>query len=324
MPGEREFQLQVDSADAGLRLDVYLCEQLSESSRSTLARLLKSGAIQVDGRQVKPSYRLSGDERILGHIPEPTRLVATPEAIPLDILYEDREIIVLNKPPGLVVHPAPGHYTGTIVNALLYHCADLRGADGDIRPGIVHRLDKDTTGVLLVAKNEVSQRRLSEQFKARETRKWYRVIVIGCPKQNSGRCEASIGRHPNDRKRMSIHSRKGREALSLWKVIQRWKGFSELEVQIKTGRTHQIRVHCSAMGHPVLGDDMYGPALATLHKRKTWPGPDPVKAHIRRQLLHARDLVCRHPTTRRTMRFSAPLPQDFKAVKNYLSVNRER
>lgn len=324
MPVERDFQFQTQPEDADLRLDVYLSEHLAETSRSALARLLKSGLIQVDGRSAKPSYRLNGGELIQGHLPEPTRLVAAPEAIPLDILYEDGEIIVLNKPPGLVVHPAPGHHTGTIVNALLYHCADLSGAAGDIRPGIVHRLDKDTSGVLMVAKNEVSQRRLSEQFKARETQKYYRAIVIGCPKQNSGRCDAPIGRHPTDRKRMSIHSRKGRDALTLWKVRRRWDGFSELEVEIKTGRTHQIRVHCAVLGHPVLGDEIYGPAIAAIQKKKHWPGPDPVKVYAHRQLLHARRLVCKHPVTRQEMRFTAPLPEDFSAIRHYLDANRQR
>lgn len=318
MPGERDIHLQALSKDADLRLDVYLSEHLSESSRSMVARLVKTGAIRVDGRLVKPSYRLDGSEVIEGRLPEPKHLVAAPEALSLEILYEDRDIIVLNKAAGMVVHPAPGHHTGTLVNALLYHCADLSGSGGDIRPGIVHRLDKDTSGVLLIAKNEVSQRRLSDQFKARETRKWYRAIVVGAPKTNTGRCEDPIGRHPSDRKRMSIRSRKGREALTLWKIKTRWAHFSELEIEIKTGRTHQIRVHLSNYGHPVLGDASYGSSMAALQKSGRWPGTEPVKARVQRQLLHAWRLVFIHPASGRRMTISARLPDDYVSVQDYL------
>lgn len=283
-----------------------------------MARLLKIGAIKVDGRVVKPSYRLDGNELIQGRLPEPTRMVAVPEAIHLEILYEDREIIVINKAAGMVVHPAPGHYTGTLVNALLYHCADLSGTGGDIRPGIVHRLDKDTSGVLLVAKDEFSQRRLSAQFKARETRKWYRAIVLGRPKQKKGKCESPIGRHPTDRKRMSIHSRKGRSALTFWRMETSWSKYAELELEIKTGRTHQIRVHLATMGHPVLGDATYGPSVAGIQKSGRWPGGQAVKNLVRRQLLHAWRLTCEHPTRGERMSFSAPLPEDFSSVQDYL------
>jgi 23S rRNA pseudouridine1911/1915/1917 synthase len=318
MPGVREIQLSVQPSDADLRLDRFLSEKLPDCSRSAAARLVKNGAIRVDGRRVKAAYRLEGHEQIEGRLPEPTRLVAVPEAIPLDILYEDSEIIVLNKAPGLVVHPAPGNPGGTLVNALLYHCGDLSGPDGDIRPGIVHRLDKDTSGVLIVAKNEVVQRDLAEQFKARKTRKWYRTIVVGRPRADRGRIEAPIGRHPTDRKRMSIHSRHGREALTLWRVKNHWAHFTELELEIKTGRTHQIRVHCAAMGYPVLGDAVYGPSLAGIQKGGRWPGQRPVTDLVQRQLLHAWCLTCAHPKTRVEMRFTAPLPADFKAVGHYL------
>lgn len=318
MPGERDIHLKAISKDADLRLDVYLSQHLSESSRSAVARLLKSGAIRVDGRLVKPSYRLDGSEIIEGRLPESKHLVAVPEALPLKILYEDRDIIVVNKAVGMVVHPAPGHHTGTLVNALLYHCGDLSGSGGDIRPGIVHRLDKDTSGVLLIAKNEVSQRRLSDQFKARETRKWYRVIVVGAPRSNTGRCEDPIGRHPSDRKRMSVYSRKGREALTLWKIRTRWKHFSELEMEIKTGRTHQIRVHLSTLGHPVLGDASYGPSMAAIQKSGRWPGSEPAKVRVQRQLLHAWRLTFKHPASGRPMTISAPLPDDFISVRRYL------
>jgi 23S rRNA pseudouridine1911/1915/1917 synthase len=318
MPAHREFQLRVQSPDAELRLDIFLGAKLPDLSRSAAARLLKCGAIQVDGRRVKPGYRLNGNETIVGRLPAPTRLVAAPEAIFLDILYEDRDIVVVNKSTGLVVHPAPGNTVGTLVNALLFHCEDLRGLAGDIRPGIVHRLDKDTSGVLIVAKNEVSQRCLAEQFKARSTRKWYRAIVIGGPKTDSGRCESPIGRHPTDRKRMSTHSRHGREALTLWQVVNRWDHFTELELEIKTGRTHQIRVHCAAMGHPILGDAVYGPANAGIQKSGRWPGPRPVMEFVHRQLLHAWRLRCAHPTRGATMTFTAPLPEDFTSVRQYL------
>jgi 23S rRNA pseudouridine1911/1915/1917 synthase len=318
MPAQREFQLRVQPSDADLRLDIFLGANLPDLSRSAAARLLKSGAIQVDGRRAKPGYRLNGNEIIEGRLPAPTRLVAAPEAISLHILYEDRDIIVLNKSSGLVVHPAPGNPKGTLVNALLFHCGDLCGLDGDIRPGIVHRLDKDTSGILIVAKNGVSQRFLAEQFKARRTRKWYRTIVIGSPKTDRGRCESPIGRHPTDRKRMSIHSRHGREALTLWQVVNRWDHFTELELEIKTGRTHQIRVHCAAMGHPILADEVYGPAIAGILKSGRWPGPKPAKDLISRQLLHAWRLRCEHPVSGATMQFTAPLPEDFTRVRQYL------
>lgn len=319
---EEEIRLRVGPADANLRLDVYLSEKLPQCSRTSVARLLKSGAIQVDGKPAKPSYRLDGNEWIQGLLPESTQLVAIPQAIPLCILYEDREIIVLNKAAGMVVHPAPGHPEGTLVNALLFHCGDLRGPDGDIRPGIVHRLDKETSGVLVVAKNEICQRRLAEQFKARRTHKQYRAIVLGNPKENSGLCDTPIGRHPTDRKRMSIHSRNGRQALTLWSVARRWTHFSELELEIRTGRTHQIRVHCAAMGHPVLGDGVYGPSVADIQKSGRWPGPEAVKSWVRRQLLHAERLALAHPRSGQALSFSAPLPEDYLGVQGYLSANK--
>jgi 23S rRNA pseudouridine1911/1915/1917 synthase len=321
MPEDREIRLRVGPADANLRLDVYLSEKLPQCSRTSVARLLKSGAILVDGKPAKPSNRLDGSEWIEGRWPESTQLVAVPQAIPLSILYEDREIIVINKAAGMVVHPAPGHPDGTLVNALLFHCGNLHGPDGDIRPGIVHRLDKETSGVLVVAKNEIYQRILAEQFKARRTRKQYRAIVLGNPKQDSGSCDAPIGRHPTDRKRMSIHSRNGRKALTLWSVAQRWAGFSELQLEIKTGRTHQIRVHCATMGYPVLGDEVYGPSVAGVQKSGRWPGSEAVKNRVRRQLLHAERLTLTHPATGQTLRFSAPLPEDYLGVQSYLSMN---
>jgi 23S rRNA pseudouridine1911/1915/1917 synthase len=321
MPADREIRLRVEPADANLRLDVYLSEKLPGCSRSSAARLLKSGVLRVDGEPAKPAYRLNGHEVIEGRLPAPTHLVGVPQAIPLSILYEDREIIVINKAAGMVVHPAPGHSDGTLVNALLFHCADLGGPDGDIRPGIVHRLDKETSGVLIVAKNEVVQRQLAEQFKARRTRKQYRAIVLGHPKKDSGSCDSPIGRHPSDRKRMSIHSRNGRRALTFWSVAKRWTHFSELALQIRTGRTHQIRVHCAAMGHPVLGDEVYGSSLAGIQKSGRWPGPEAVKNVVRRQLLHAERLTLTHPGTGQALRFSAPLPEDYLGVQSYLDRN---
>jgi 23S rRNA pseudouridine1911/1915/1917 synthase len=321
MPEDREIRLRVEPANANLRLDIFLSERLPGCSRTSAARWLKSGVLRVDGEAVKPSYRLNGNEVIEGLVPEPTQLVAVPQAIDLSILYEDRDIIVINKAAGMVVHPAPGHPDGTLVNALLFHCGDLSGPDGDIRPGIVHRLDKETSGVLVVAKNEISQRRLAEQFKARRTRKQYRAIVLGNPKLDSGSCDASIGRHPTDRKRMSIHSRNNREALTLWKVRKRWNHFSELELEIRTGRTHQIRVHCAAMGNPVLGDEVYGPSMAGIQKSGRWPGPEAAKNWVYRQLLHAERLALTHPRTGQALCFSAPLPEDYLGVQSYLSMN---
>ncbi|MDJ0780420.1 MAG: RluA family pseudouridine synthase [Desulfosarcinaceae bacterium] len=319
MSEDRKIHLTVQPAETAQRLDLYLSEQLPACSRSEAARLVKGGAIRVDGKRVKPAYRLMGGETITGCLPAPTRLVARPEAIPLDILYEDRDIIVINKAAGIVVHPAPGHPGGTLVNALLYHCGDLSGLDGDIRPGIVHRLDRDTSGILIVAKHASSQRALAEQFKSRLTRKWYRAIVVGQPKTDSGRCEAPIGRHPVDRKRMSIRSRQGRSALTVWTVVNRWGHFAELELEIRTGRTHQIRVHCAAMGHPVLGDEVYGPSLSGIQKSGRWPGREPLKDLVNRQMLHAMRLCCTHPTRMNTITFTAPLASDIEAVRSYLA-----
>jgi 23S rRNA pseudouridine1911/1915/1917 synthase len=243
-------------------------------------------------------------------MPEPKPSEFMPESIPLQILYEDADIVVINKPPGLVVHPAPGHATGTLVNALLHHCPDLSGIGAELRPGIVHRLDKDTSGTLVVAKNAVAVDHLATQFKNRTVIKDYLALIYGEMLTETGTVRMPIGRHPVDRKRMSTRSRKGREAETGWRVARRWHGCSLLELRLKTGRTHQIRVHCAAIGRPIVGDPVYG-------GRKAAVGSGAVPARLssaRRQMLHAWRLEIVHPRSGEPMRFESPLPEDMQRL----------
>jgi 23S rRNA pseudouridine1911/1915/1917 synthase len=257
---------------------------------------------------------------VTGTLPSPAPLPFSPEPIPLNILFEDDQIIVLDKPAGLVVHPAPGHDTGTLVNALLHHCTDLSGIGGRRRPGIVHRLDKDTSGTLVVAKTAAAHAELSHQFKQRQVCKTYLALVIGNMTGSEGRIILPIGRHPQDRKRMATVSRRPREAETRWRVREHFNGCCLLELDLKTGRTHQIRVHCSAIHHPIIGDPAYGP------KRRKYPtgayGLSKAVAHIlagaQRQMLHAWRLACEHPISAEPLVFESAIPQDMQAVLDAL------
>jgi 23S rRNA pseudouridine1911/1915/1917 synthase len=273
--------------------------------------LIRNGYTHVDGSNRKPSYKVKLNEQIECRLPPPEPIELAAEPLPLDVVFEDRHLIVLNKPPGMVVHPAAGHPGGTLVNALLYHCPDLEGIGGQKRPGIVHRLDKDTSGVLVVAKTDLAHHELSRQFKARKIRKHYLALVYGLPEDDRGQIDLPIGRHPKERKKMSTVSTSGREALTIWRVKERFAGATLLEIDLKTGRTHQIRVHCTSMGHPIVGDNVYGrrPRLA----KENAPLYAILKT-AKRQMLHALRLGFTHPVTAETLHFNAPLPEDMQTI----------
>jgi 23S rRNA pseudouridine1911/1915/1917 synthase len=302
------FTILVDISDSGKRLDLLVASRISGCSRSVAASLIRSGKIRVQGGVKKPGYRVRTGDEIYGTIPPPERVLFKPEPIPIDILNEDNDIIVLNKPPGIVVHPAPGHYSGTLVNALLYHCPGLEGIGGEIRPGIVHRLDKDTSGVMVVAKNSAAHQDLAQQFKSRSIKKIYLALVCGRIESESGRISLPIGRHPVDRKKMSTHSRKSRMAETTWQVRKRFAQATLLEISLKTGRTHQIRVHCAAMKHPVVGDPVYGP-----RKAGKCIACDLLRS-VPRQMLHAWRLEFTHPKKQRKLCFEAPIPADMEDI----------
>ena len=300
------------------RLDIFLRAQFPEVSRGTIQRLLAEGRIQVNGRPAKPTHHPRAGETISVRWPEPRADHAQPEDIPLDILHEDDDLLVLNKPPGLVVHPAAGHHEHTLVNALLHHCAGkLSGIGGVARPGIVHRLDKETSGCLVVAKNDAAHLKLSEQFAGRQVEKIYQAIVCGRMPRTSGEINASIARHPVHRKRMAVTQTGGREARTSYRVLEQWKDAARVEIRLHTGRTHQIRVHLEHLGCPVLGDLVYGRRQnARLKEATGYAAP--------RQLLHAAKLALVHPRTKRRMAFEAPLPEDFAVAINFFGVKIRR
>ena len=311
------FTFLVHASDNGQRLDIVLSRHLSGCSRSMASLLIRTQCVRVGGNTAKPGYRVKADDEITGHIPPPEPLDCRPEPIDIDILFEDEHLIVLNKQPGIVVHPAPGNRSGTLVNALLHHCPGLGGIGNVIRPGIVHRLDKGTSGALVVAKTDPAHRSLSEQFKSRTVRKIYLALVYGEPRAESGAIDLPIGRHPVDRKRMSTIGRSGRKALSLWQVRERFSGSALLGVEIKTGRTHQIRVHCAALGFPVVGDTVYGGRKRAAGR---FPGKagDTLLASVPRQMLHARSLTISHPISGEQMVFEASLPRDMEELLDQL------
>lgn len=285
----------------GERIDKYLSEQLEDMTRSHIQKLIEENMVRVNGMAVKSNFKLSASDQIEVEIPELKEPDILPENIPLDILYEDQDILVVNKPKGMVVHPAPGHYTGTLVNAIMYHCKDnLSGINGVMRPGIVHRIDMDTTGSLLICKNDRAHQALAEQLKEHSITRKYHAIVHGRLKEDEGTIDKPIGRHPIDRKKMSVHCTNGREAITHYRVLKRFQQFTYIECQLETGRTHQIRVHMSSIGHPILGDQVYGPAKC------------PYK--LQGQTLHAKVLGITHPTTGEYMEFDAPLPDYFQGL----------
>lgn len=303
---ERKEQTQMENKVlqaeefVGERIDKFLSCRLEEVSRSYIQKLIKEGHVSVNGKPVKANYKLGADDEICLEIPEAKEPDILPEDIPLDILYEDQDILVVNKPKGMVVHPAAGHYSGTLVNALMYHCKDsLSGINGVMRPGIVHRIDMDTTGSLLVCKNDEAHRILAEQLKEHTIRREYHAIVYGNLKDDAGTIDAPIGRHPVDRKKMSINHKNGKRAVTHYEVLERFGNFTYIRCRLETGRTHQIRVHMASLHHPLLGDEVYGPSSK------------PPFSGVKGQVLHAKILGIHHPSTGEYMEFDAPLPQYF-------------
>lgn len=288
----------VASDTVSVRIDRYLTEQCPELSRSYIQKLLKDQKVKADHKTVKANYKVQPGQEIVVEIPDAEPLDIQPEDIPLDILYEDPYLLVVNKPKGMVVHPAAGHTGGTLVNAVMAHCGEnLSGINGVLRPGIVHRIDKDTTGALLVCKTDEVHRSLAEQLKEHSIKRRYRAIVRGNLKEDTGTIEGPIGRHPTDRKKMAINYKNGKDAVTHYKVLERFGQYTYVECRLETGRTHQIRVHMSSIGHPLLGDTVYG------------SGKDPF--HLEGQTLHAMILGFIHPITGEYMEFSAPLPEYF-------------
>jgi 23S rRNA pseudouridine1911/1915/1917 synthase len=306
------FSIRVSIHQAGMRLDALLAQALDGCSRAHAAMLIRQGRVRVDGRAcTKAAQRLSPGTSVSGVVPPPEPVAAVPEAIPLSVLHEDAHVIVIDKPPGLVIHPAPGHPAGTLVNALLHHCPDMGGIGGELRPGIVHRLDKDTSGVLVVAKNDMAMQDLGRQFKQRTVEKTYLGLVWGRPAADAGRIDLAIGRHPVERKQMSTRAPRARSAETHWLVRESLPAATLLTFVIKTGRTHQIRVHSAAMGHPILGDKVYGrpPASGALP-----PGLRDLPRAIPRQMLHAWRLAFDHPASGTRLQLEAPLPADMAAL----------
>lgn len=304
-------RLTADPAAAGLRLDVWLSDALS-ITRSAAVRLIEDGGVRVDGKPAPKRLKLTGREMVEADVPDPVPAEAQPEDIPLDIVYEDADIIVVNKPAGMVVHPAAGNPTGTLVNALLWHCGErLSGIGGVIRPGIVHRIDKDTSGLLVVAKHDEAHLTLAAGLKDHAIARVYSAIAIGNLREDDGTVDAPIGRHPTDRKRMAvIRDGSAREAVTHYRVTERFEGFCCVECRLETGRTHQIRVHMASLGHPLLGDPVYGGDKTAFERHHA--------SLIHGQCLHARELHFVHPRTGEPMRFTAPLPTDFAAVLEIL------
>jgi 23S rRNA pseudouridine1911/1915/1917 synthase len=303
MPGGGSFTFIVDRHEAGLRLDAFVASRLSDYSRSSAVDLIRKGRVLVHGALKKPGYRVKIDDEITGAIQSPPSISFQPEPIEFQILHEDPHIIVINKPPRLVVHPAPGHPTGTLVNGLLYHFPSIECVGTAPRPGIVHRLDKDTSGTLVVAKQSAVHQHLADQFKTRHVKKTYLALVKGEMNVEKGEISLPIGRHPVHRKKMSTVTHKGRQAVTLWAVREKFKGVTLLEIDLKTGRTHQIRVHCSAIQHPIIGDPVYCPRW----EDRKQISPD-------RLMLHAWRLGFTHPVTEQWKTFESPIPQDMLKV----------
>jgi len=287
-----------------------------ELTRSAVQRLIEEGDVLLDGIVQKCSYKITEGEEISMTIPPPEPSTAVPEEMQLDILYEDPDLIVINKPAGMTVHPGAGVNSGTLVNGLLAHCSDLSGIGGEIRPGIVHRIDKDTTGILVVAKNDAAHEGLAVQFRAHTVKRVYIALVFGSPRTDKGRVESIIGRHPVDRKRMSGSAKHGRHAVTHWKVLARFPEVTLLKLRLETGRTHQIRVHMSESGHPLVGDAVYG-GTARAAGLKSAEFRNMVRK-FGRQALHAKTLGFRHPSTGEYIEFDSDLPEDMKILLDYL------
>ena len=293
------IELIAAKEDSGSRADKYISDNIAQLTRSAVQNLILQGSVLADGKPIAKNCKLRGGEKLTVEIPDPQPLDAQPENIPLDIVYEDDDLLVVNKPKGMVVHPAHGNHNGTLVNALLYHCGEsLSGINGVIRPGIVHRIDKNTSGLLIVAKNDAAHLGLAEQIKAHSFTREYEAVAVGYFKETEGMIDAPIGRHKTDRKKMCVTTENSRNAVTHYSVIKQYGGYAHLRLRLETGRTHQIRVHLAYLGHPVLGDDVYG---------KPYKGLDG-------QCLHARKVGFIHPKTKKYMEFSSELPEYFQAV----------
>jgi 23S rRNA pseudouridine1911/1915/1917 synthase len=300
----QQFEYDIDPPCARKRLDIFLTEIQADITRSYIKKLIEAERVTVNGAPAKAHYKLKEGDRVEVEVPDPEPLEVKPEPIPLNIVYEDASLIVIDKPPGMVVHPAPGHSGGTLVNALLHHCHDLAGIGGVERPGIVHRLDKDTSGLIVAAKTEACMQSLTRQFKERDIHKVYLAMAKGTFESKTGTIDAPIGRHKTHRKKMSTHTPAGREAQTRYKVIRQMDGYAYLQLFPRTGRTHQLRVHLASIGHPILGDRLYGGTLG------------PGLPQIARQALHAHRLELTHPVTGNLLQFESPLPSD---MENLLS-----
>lgn len=298
-----QLTFQCTAEDAGKRIDKYISDMAESLTRSAVQGIIAGNGVTADGKAVSKNYKIKGNETIEVEIPDAEPMDAVPENIPIDIVYEDDDLLVVNKPKGMVVHPAHGNYYGTLVNALLFHCGDsLSGINGVIRPGIVHRIDKNTSGLLIVAKNDKSHLHLAEQIKVHSFTREYEAVVSGCLKQESGTVDAPIGRHKTDRKKMCVTTENSRNAITHYSLVKQYGGYAHVVCRLETGRTHQIRVHMAYIGNPVLGDDVYG---------KPYKG-------IEGQCLHARKIGFIHPTTGEYMEFVSDLPDYFKSIINKL------
>lgn len=297
--------VNLEAALDGVRLDVFLAERLEGCSRSAVQKLLEQGCVTLGGVPVQKNRRVTAGEIYTVSLAEPVPTKTEAQAITLDVVYEDADVIVVNKPRGMVVHPAPGHPDGTLVNALLYHCGDsLSGIGGEIRPGIVHRIDKDTSGLVIAAKNDAAHASLSAQLKSRSLSRIYEAVAVGIIKNDTGTIDAPIGRHPTDRKRQTVTEKNGRAAVTHYEVLGRYVGHTHVRCRLETGRTHQIRVHLAYIGHPLLGDLVYG-------RKKPEKG-------LSGQCLHARELKFIHPATNRAIHLETPLPDYFVQVLSKL------
>ena len=296
-------EFEVLDEHEGERLDKYLSVIYPDASRSFFQKLIKENQVLVNQTPQKANYRFHMEDLVTVTFPDAVETSIIPEDIPLDILYEDEDLLIVNKPKGMVVHPSAGHYSGTLVNAIMYHCRDsLSGINGEIRPGIVHRIDMDTTGSLIVCKNDDSHVHIAEQIKAHSCNRIYEGIVIGNLKDDSGTIDAPIGRHPIERKKMAINEKNGKPAITHYKVLRRFGNYTYVQFKLETGRTHQIRVHMASIGHPLLGDTLYGSGRQTNFK------------HLQGQTLHAKTIGFIHPGTGEYMEFSAPLPDYFQKL----------
>ena len=299
-------EFYVGEEDGDVRVDKYLAAACSQLSRSYVQKLLKSGQVLVNGKEVKASYIVEEDDLLSIDIPEAAEPDIQPEQMDLEIIYEDEDLIMVNKPKGMVVHPAAGHYSHTLVNGLMYHCrGQLSGINGVLRPGIVHRIDMNTTGVLVVCKNDMAHRSIAEQLKAHSINRRYQAIVHGVLKDDSGVIEGPIGRHPTERKKMCVNHQNGKDAVTHYRVLNRFSQYTHIECRLETGRTHQIRVHMASIGHPLLGDNVYGPARC------------PVNGLVG-QTLHAGVLGLTHPRTGEYLECTAPLPEYFEKLLRIL------